>query len=364
VKKNSMRNGKCSHHPARAFTLVELLVTLTIIAVLVAILIPIVTKSIGKAHRVRLQSDLQTISAALEAYRSDFGDYPRSQALLTSTGTLTATGTDQPNPATGAEILCRALIGPAPATDPNAGNNPTILAQDGADGPGFRLRGTSGRIYGPYLAADKFKVYSLYANTAGGLPVEASSSQPLFGTPGGTFYPLDAVIADIDGNPILYFPARALKPNINDPVNYPNGYLGLSSSPPPTSNIPAYTKFSEFDADDNWIYMHYFFHDGQVAWRSSGDSSEAAGASSTSTLGFKRICVMFGDYDPSNPTAGTNFDGVIDTAGEHPINEPFVLWCAGPDGKFGPDCLKSDQSTFSPPTANDITKLDDATNIP
>jgi prepilin-type N-terminal cleavage/methylation domain-containing protein len=357
-----MQNDECSPQPSSGqrmqnefdlsfgFTLIELLVTIGIIAVLVGILVPLVTKSIGKAHRVRLQQDLQTISNALEAYKSDFGDYPRPEY---GGAAFSATDTARPNPPTGAEILCRALIGPAPAVD-TYDTTPTsvIPTQDGADGPGFRLRSNQGRVYGPYLAADKFKVYSLYAS-GNGVPGEASSNQPL-AEAGGTFYPLDAVIADIDGNPILYFPARALKPNISDPINYPNGYVGLSSSPP--NPIPAYTKFSNFDADDNWIYMHYFFHDGQVAWRSSADSSEAASASSTSTLGFKRICIMFGDYDPSNPSATTNCDGAIDTAGEHPVNEPFLLWCAGKDGKFGTDSIT--------PTENNITKLDDATNIP
>ena len=61
----------------RGFTLVELLVVITIITVLMALLLPAVGAAYRKGQRSRMALDLQTISTALEAYRQDHADYPR-----------------------------------------------------------------------------------------------------------------------------------------------------------------------------------------------------------------------------------------------------------------------------------------------
>lgn len=338
----------------RGFTLVELLVVIAILALLIGLLLPAVIKSRDKAHRVALQDELQVISSALETYKADFGDYPRPEYAAG----IAVGSDDYPNPPTGAEVLCRALIGPAPATS----NTVPIAAQDGADGPGFRIRGTQGRVYGPYLATDKFRVYSI-CSSGGGTPTFASSNQPLAGSTGAgatPFYPLAAVILDIDGSPILYFPARASKPDItavSATAAAGGNYVGLSSL-----YNPPYTQFSMYDADQNWTYMHYRYSDFKAISRSAADAADGT-TSNTGSIAYKRICIMLGDYNPNDPSAATNFDGAIDGTGETPASEPFILWSAGADGKFGPDCLSSDGTTFKAPTAGELSKLDDATNI-
>src|SRR3712207_3654893 len=60
------------------FTLVEMLVVIGILAVLASIVIPMVRGAIRRASRVALQADIQGIAAALEEYRRDHGDYPRT----------------------------------------------------------------------------------------------------------------------------------------------------------------------------------------------------------------------------------------------------------------------------------------------
>jgi prepilin-type N-terminal cleavage/methylation domain-containing protein len=62
----------------RAFTLVELLVVISIIAVLAAFLIP-VAGSVARSRKISVaQSELQQIETALENYKAKYGAYPPS----------------------------------------------------------------------------------------------------------------------------------------------------------------------------------------------------------------------------------------------------------------------------------------------
>jgi prepilin-type N-terminal cleavage/methylation domain-containing protein len=142
-----------------AFTLVEMLVVVGILAALIAILAPMTIRLLRSGEKARAQADLQSVAAALEAFYQDFDStYPSD----------TSGGTKK-----GSQILLEALMGPGDA------------AADGADGFGRRKRGTQGKVYGPYLPAEKWK----YTATE---------------------------LQDRFGNAILYVPARPAKPNIND----------------------------------------------------------------------------------------------------------------------------------------------------
>ncbi len=59
-----------------AFTLIELLIVIAIISILASIAVPNFVHAQVRAKLARVQSDLQTISTALEAYASDVGEYP------------------------------------------------------------------------------------------------------------------------------------------------------------------------------------------------------------------------------------------------------------------------------------------------
>jgi type II secretory pathway pseudopilin PulG len=133
-----------------AFTLVEMLAVIGIIVLLVGILLPTVMSARRNAERNAVRMELQTIALALDAYKADFGDYPRPP-----TGTPTQRKY---------RLLAWALIGPYDATtgvaDPLASGN---TMTDGADGPGFRTvfdksTNKGGKVWGPYLAPDKFRV--------------------------------------------------------------------------------------------------------------------------------------------------------------------------------------------------------------
>jgi type II secretory pathway pseudopilin PulG len=122
---------------------VELLAVIGIIVLLVGILVPTVMSARRAADKNAARMELQTIAMALDAYRADFGDYPRP-----------------PSTETRYRLLAWALIGPygetaTAARDPWNG----VALLDGADGPGFRtVKGS--KVWGPYLPPDKFQLVS------------------------------------------------------------------------------------------------------------------------------------------------------------------------------------------------------------
>jgi prepilin-type N-terminal cleavage/methylation domain-containing protein len=260
----------------RAFTLIEILVVVGILVLLAAIALPLIGKAMRQAKRTRTAADLASIATALEAYKADHGDYPRVAINLGVTSAA-----DRPNPMTGAQVLCRALLGLAPAVDPNpvAGQN---LKQDGKDGPGFSVReGTKG--YGPYLAIEKFKV--------------SDGAAPLLQT-----------ILDQEGNPILYFP-RGPKSN----QSLPNGYIALSAA-----NAEGVVPF---DARDNLdAFRRTGETDAQVLTRirvAFGDEDDDGGISKGETARYDAPFVLWsagsdGKYGPDADTAPS--DGTLDRA--------------------------------------------------
>lgn len=59
-----------------AFTLVELLVVIAIIALLAGILLPALTAAFAKAEKAQVQTEVQSIKTAIQAFVNDYGKMP------------------------------------------------------------------------------------------------------------------------------------------------------------------------------------------------------------------------------------------------------------------------------------------------
>ncbi len=61
----------------RGISLTEILVTISVIVALVGLLMPALTGAYRQGEVSKIRAELNTISVALEAYKAEFGDYPR-----------------------------------------------------------------------------------------------------------------------------------------------------------------------------------------------------------------------------------------------------------------------------------------------
>lgn len=93
------------HSSRGGFTLLELLVVITIIAILAGLILNTAGYMQKKAARSRAEAEIAALSAALESYKADMGDYPVGTATNVSTGTnrflrgaLAPDGTNSLNP--------------------------------------------------------------------------------------------------------------------------------------------------------------------------------------------------------------------------------------------------------------------------
>ena len=69
------------------FTLIELLVVITVIAILAGLVLQTAGYVQKKAARSRAEAEIAALSAALESYKADMGDYPARTNTDVSTGT-------------------------------------------------------------------------------------------------------------------------------------------------------------------------------------------------------------------------------------------------------------------------------------
>ena len=71
-------------HPAsqRGFTLIELLVVMAILAMLAGLVGPKVMNALGESKSKTARVQLEELSAALDIYRLDTGNYPRNEQGL------------------------------------------------------------------------------------------------------------------------------------------------------------------------------------------------------------------------------------------------------------------------------------------
>jgi prepilin-type N-terminal cleavage/methylation domain-containing protein len=268
----------------RGFSLVELLVVIGILALLAGIIAGVTLKMGAHAEQVRIQADLATLATALNAYKQDFGDYPRIPPAMPPIDpsappsqrerwVILAPGADplmnelgNPDYIYGSEILTWAIVAPYPAT--GSGFTPG----DGADGLGWRERGTRGQAVGSYIDISKFRIKSLMGRYQ--------------------------TLVDYEDMPILYVPAGRQRNAASDPAT---GYVRRSAA--------ALWDFRYIDP----------------AFSIDGNDSAAR---------LTRVQSLMGDL---NSNGYIDIDPVTKQPlnGESVIQGSFILWSAGLDGEFG-----------------------------
>lgn len=300
----------------RGFTLVELLVVMGIILVLISILLPAVNRAHLQAVRHRMTADLAIISQALDAYRNDFGDYPRTGMGISLNSSSPTTYV------TGAAVLCWALVAPGPAIQDGAGMmNGSVAASPDYGAPGFRPRiSGQGKVYGPYIPLDRFRIGNIQT---GSTPPTNNSVTPV---PSGQA-PDDTtcVLADRYGNIILYFPGNSNVSPISNTSSggTPPGLVGswtIGNTSPPNS----ITNYGVYNYQDNST---------QVI---AGGLTYPPYISATINVGQSTLTPKLMAYRLGHTSATTAMPNGPAVAGEVPVVVPYLLWSAGPDGQFGP----------------------------
>jgi prepilin-type N-terminal cleavage/methylation domain-containing protein len=123
------------------FTLVELLVVITIIIILMGLLTPVVINALTRAKEARTIADIAALDSAFKAYKEKVGAYPPSDFAYI--GTVDSSGYHPPNPVTpqyialanhlqkaypqcnvGTEIA--AIINSNPSYKPNSPSTPAV----------------------------------------------------------------------------------------------------------------------------------------------------------------------------------------------------------------------------------------------
>ena len=66
----------------KSFTLIELLIVITIIGILAVALVPRISSGPARARDVQRKADLQQLATAMELYYADNGEYPNQDTLM------------------------------------------------------------------------------------------------------------------------------------------------------------------------------------------------------------------------------------------------------------------------------------------
>lgn len=102
-----MRNGSGAPRPRRGFTLIEILIVMTIISILVSVAVPMYQKAILRAKESLLRSNLFTLRSMIDEYTYDKQKAPQSLDDLVSEGYLRQVPID---PITGSNTTWKIIL--------------------------------------------------------------------------------------------------------------------------------------------------------------------------------------------------------------------------------------------------------------
>ena len=140
-----------------AFTLIEILVVLSIIVLLIAILVPAAILAERYAYSSATQGDLAALGQALSVYHSDFNMYPDSDLCYAPAGGYLYPGAPGGGIPSGNadEYLAECLLGYLPGEFDGAPSDSTLGANGYSGGnisqcAGFAMQPYK-KVYGPYM---------------------------------------------------------------------------------------------------------------------------------------------------------------------------------------------------------------------
>jgi general secretion pathway protein G len=105
----SIEIGKCGVRGTHGFTLLELMIVVSIIGILATLAVPSYQSSVVKAKEAALRQDLSTLRDVLDQHKADQGKYPPSLSALVSAGYLRGVPKD---PFTGATTTWQEMSDP------------------------------------------------------------------------------------------------------------------------------------------------------------------------------------------------------------------------------------------------------------
>ena len=105
----SIEIGKRGARGADGFTMIELMIVVSIIGILATLAVPSYQASVVKAREAALRQDLSTFRDVLDQHKADQGKYPLSLSALVGAGYLRAIPKD---PFTGATTTWQEISDP------------------------------------------------------------------------------------------------------------------------------------------------------------------------------------------------------------------------------------------------------------
>ena len=101
--------GKSGARGQHGFTLLELMIVVSIVGILATLAAPTYQASVVKAREAALRQDLSTLRDVLDQHKADQGKYPPSLSVLVGTGYLRAIPKD---PVTGSTATWQEISDP------------------------------------------------------------------------------------------------------------------------------------------------------------------------------------------------------------------------------------------------------------